>query len=192
MKLPRWDCRNEADRKHLEEWTLDQLRKLDNELDKLNDQLVTERDIEMMEAMQSDYFFKWSEEQFKRDQQRARVIQAVKAKDTRLLLRLTANDPELQQLWLLTLKRRGRPKGSRKTDIVGKKRIISADIVGEEREVLEYADADVPRIYDLWQRQLGHRNRKESPTAVEIAARRWGVGVAKLRKFRKNFSVLTR
>jgi hypothetical protein len=63
MKLPRWDCRNEADRKHLEEWTLDQLRKLDNELDKLNDQLVTERDIEKRWPRLSEQFFrvdKWS------------------------------------------------------------------------------------------------------------------------------------
>jgi hypothetical protein len=170
MKLPPWDCRNDLARRHLEEWTLDQLDKLDNEL-------VTERDIE---AMQSDEFFKWSEEQFRRQQQRARVVKAAKAKDTRLLTRLTTNDPELLQLAyrILSHKRgQGRPKGSRQTDIVG-----------EERALLEYAAIDVVRIYDLWQRKLGHRYRKESPTAVEIAARRWGVGVNELRRFRKNFA----
>ena len=88
MKKPRWDCRNDEDRRLLENWTLDQLDKLDHEH-------VTERDIE---AMQSDEFFKWSEEQFRRQQQRVRIVKAAKAKDTRLLTRLTTNDPELQQL----------------------------------------------------------------------------------------------
>ena len=49
MKLPRWDCRNDEDRRLLEEWTLDQLDKLDNEL-------VTERDIEIMVLMNRDEF----------------------------------------------------------------------------------------------------------------------------------------
>ena len=173
MKLPPWDCRNDLARRHLEEWTLDQLNKLD-------DELVTERDIEIMLRMNSDEFHEWSEEQFRRQPLRARVMKAAKAKDARLLTRLTANDPELQQLAyrVLSHKRgRGRPKGSRQTDIVG-----------EERSIFERAAIDVGRIYDLWQRKLGHRYRKERPTAVEIAARRWGLNVDELRRFRKNFA----
>jgi len=175
MKLPRWDCRNDLDRRRLEEWTLDQLNKLDN-------QLVTERDIEIMQLMNSDEFFEWSDQQSKREQQRARVVKAAKAKDANLIKRLTANDPELQELAVRVLTfrrgRRGRPKGSRRTDIVGDHRIA-----------LERAAADVHRIYDLWQRELGHRYRTERPTPVEIAARRWGFDDdEELKNFRKNFA----
>jgi hypothetical protein len=174
VKPPRWDCRNnDLARRRLEEWTLDQLNKLD-------DLLVTERDIEIMQLMNSDEFFEWSEQQSKREQQRGRVVKAAKAKDTRLLTRLTTTDPELQQLAVRVLtfrRRRGRPKGSRATDIVG-----------ETRVVLERAAADVHRIYDLWQREFGHRYRTERPTAVEIAARRWGADADQLRRFRKNFA----
>jgi hypothetical protein len=173
VKKPPWDCRNDEARRRLEEWTLDQLDKLDNEL-------ATERDIEIMLLMNTDEFHEWSEEQFRRQQQRARVVKAAKAKDANLIKRLTANDPELQQLAVrvLTLRRGvGRPKGSRPTDIVG-----------EERSIFERAAADVHRIYDLWQRKLKHRYRTESPTAVEIAARRWGVGAGQLRRFRKNLA----
>jgi len=174
MKRPPWDCRNDEARRHLEEWTLDQLDKLDNEL-------VTERDIEIMELTNSDAFHEWSEQQPWREQLRVRVIKAAKAKDARLLTRLTANDPELQQLAyrVLTFKRgRGRPKGSRATDIVG-----------EKRALLEYAAIDVVRIYDIWQRKLKQRYRTQRPTAIEIAARRWGFDDdEELRRFRKNFA----
>ena len=195
MKLPRWNCLNDEHRRHLEEWTLAQLDKLDNNL-------VTQRDIEDMEAMDSNPdYHKWawelffpSDQQLKRQQLRARVVKAAKAKDMRLLWRLTAKDPEVQQLadQLLTRKR-GRPKGSRKKDIVDKnKRVISADIVGEERDLLERAAIDVYRIYDLWQDTIwednrSHRYRTQSPTAVEIAARRWGVDAEELRNFKRNF-----
>lgn len=174
MKKPLWDCRNnDLARRRLEEWTLDQLNKLD-------DQLVTERDIEILQLMNSEEFFEWSEQQSKREQQRGRVVKAAKAKDANLIKRLTANDPELQQLAVrvLTFRRgRGRPKGSWPTDIVGEKRVL-----------LERAAADVHRIYDLWQRELGHRYRTESPTAVEIAARRWGCDLDELKRFRKNLA----
>jgi hypothetical protein len=173
MKKPPWDCRNDLARRHFEEWTLAQLDKLDNDL-------VTERDIEIMELTNSDAFHEWSEQQPKREQQRARVIRAAKAKDANLIKRLIANDPELQQLAMrvLAFKRgRGRPKGSKATDIVGEKRVL-----------LERAAADVHRIYDLWQRKLGHRYRTQRPTSVEIAAQRWGVGVGELRRFRKNLA----
>jgi hypothetical protein len=173
VKPPLWDCRNDSARRRLEEWTLDQLNKLD-------DQLVTERDIEIIQLMNSDEFFEWSEQQSTREQLRARVIKAAKAKDANRIKLLTANDPELQQLAVrvLTFRRgKGRPKGSRKTDIVG-----------EERSILERAAVDVDRIYDLWQRELKHRNRTERPTAVEIAARRWDIDAGQLRRFRKNFA----
>jgi hypothetical protein len=188
MKLPRWDCRNNPLlRRRLEEWTLDQL-------DKLDDEAVTQRDIEIMLRMNTDEFHEWWAAEPFRQQLRARVVKAAKAKDTRSLLRLTANNPELHQFAIraLTFKRgEGRPKGSRKTDIAG-----------EKRALLEYAAIDVVRIGDIWQDniwedKLRHRNRTQSPTAVEIAARRWDVDVDELTKFRKNFSgknfsVLTR
>jgi hypothetical protein len=204
MKLPRWDCRNNALlKRQLEEWTLAELDKLDNELMDRMTELVTERDIRDMEAMQSDEFFKWSEEQFRREPLRARVVQAVKAakaakaaksKDKAAkaakaaeakdrIKRLTGNDPELLQLAIGEFTRgQGRPKGSKKTDIKVKK-----------RELLEYAAIDVERIHYIWQNTIwedkrGHRNRTQTPTAVEIAARRWGFGVGELRKFRKNFA----
>jgi ribosomal protein L34 len=170
---PRWNCRNEADRKRLEEWTLDQFNKLD-------DQLVTERDIEIMQLMNSDEFFEWSDQQSKREQQRGRVVKAAKAKDANLIQRLTANDPELQQLAVRVLTHRrgkGRPKGSWPTDIPEEKRIA-----------LARAAADVRRIYDLWKRKLGFRYRTQTPTAVEIAARRWGFDDDELKRFRRNFA----
>ncbi len=170
--LPRWNSRNEADRKRLEEWTLDQL-------DKLDVQLVTERDIEIMQLMNSDEFFEWSGQQSKREQQRGRVVKAAKAKDANLIKRLTANDPELQQLAIrvLTYRRgRGRPKGR------------PTDIPEETRVDLERAATDVRRIYDLWKRKLGHCYRTDRPTPVEIAARRWGFDVDELKRFRKNFA----
>jgi len=171
MKRPPWDCRNDEARRHLEEWTLEELDKLDNDL-------VTERDIEIMELTSSYEFHEWWSEEDFRQQLRARVVKAVKAKDTRLLLRLTANNRELQQLAdRLLIPKRGRPKGSRKTDIKG-----------EKRALLEYAAIDVVRIYDLWQRKLGHRYRTQRPTPVKIAAQRWGVGVGELRRFRKNLA----
>ena len=173
MKRPPWDCRNDEARRHLEEWTLEELDKLDNEL-------VTERDIEIMELTSSYEFHEWWSEEDFRQQLRARVVKAVKAKDTRLLLRLTANNRELQQLAdRLLIPKRGRPKGSRKTDIKG-----------EKRALLEYAAIDVVRIGDIWQDKLEHRYRTRRPTALEIAARRWGVGVDELRKFRRNFASL--
>jgi hypothetical protein len=116
MKLPLWNCRNNPlARRRLEEWTLDQLDKLDNELAMKHAELVTERDIRDMEAMQSDEFHEWwAEEDFRR-QQRARVAQAVKAvkaakakdkaKAKDLIKRLTANDPELQRLAIRLLTR---------------------------------------------------------------------------------------
>ena len=203
MKQPLWNChRNNALlqrelERELENWTLALLDKLDNDL-------VTERDIEIMEAMNSNpdyrewvyqefernieiieatmeamdsndeyhkwvYQLLWSDQQLKRMQLRARVVKAAKAKDTRLLLRLTANNPELQQLAdQLLIPKSGRPKGSRKTDSRGKKRIISADITPDERSILERARIDVGRIYDIWQATIWEDNRthrKSHPTS---------------------------
>jgi hypothetical protein len=60
----------------------------------------------------------------------------------------------------------------------------------EVQDIFEAAARDVDRIYDIWERELGKRNRshRNPPTAVGIAARLWGLKVKALRTFRKDFA----
>lgn len=47
------------------------------------------------------------------------------------------------------------------------------------------AAQDVEFIKRLWKREYGRQNRTTAPSAVEIAAKRWDVSAADLRRFKK-------
>jgi hypothetical protein len=115
------------------------------------------------------------------DEVRARVAKSkrVKRELAKLTTQLRAMDvgmntvrtelelPALQQRWEPA--KLGRPRGS--------------SIPG-----LAEADADVDRIVALWREAFGCRRRTCPPTAVAIAARRYGLSPAQLETYRKNRS----
>lgn len=168
MKLPRWD-----DPEALEKWTLAQLDKLDE---------PTQRDINSyIQTMTNDAYGEDRARFFGELLQRGKLVQAVEARDTTTINRLTANEPELQRLaiQLLTQKReRGRKKGDRR----------DTDHKPHTLEVLREAARDVTRIYDIWKRDFGKRNRSNHPTAVDIAAGRWGLDPEEIVRYRKTFA----
>ena len=175
MKEPVWNCDTERKRKELTDWTLAQLGPPD-------EPQPTPAEIEAyIASLQTDTE---TPKGWPRAPKRDAVITAAKAKDLAALKRLTADDPNLGQLALRVLThkpRRGRPKGAR----------LSPKDIPSERGILREAAADVRRIYKLWQREFGKRNRsphRNPPTAVQIAAERWHVEVDDLERYRKTFA----
>jgi hypothetical protein len=171
-KIPPWDCRNDAARKRLERWTQEQLNLLREPpgLRELPDDLYREL------RMHSDASYMSStEERLGKKLKRGRVIAAVEA-----LGQLTDNDPELRTLALQLFRKRQPGRGRKK----GQSR--SGEPTKEERRAFEAALKDVDRIREIWKREFGRRNRKESPTASQIAARRHRVDQERLENYRKN------
>jgi hypothetical protein len=86
---------------------------------------------------------------------------------------LIGNDPELRLLArrLLHQRGRGRRKGERRP----------GDLTNDQRRAREAALKDAERIREVWQRKFGRTNRKESPTALDIAARRRAIATARSR-----------
>jgi hypothetical protein len=106
------------------------------------------------------------------------VILAVRAKDRATVERL-ADTPELRQLALreaLRQHRRGREKGEQRP----------RDLPQTTKWGCEEALEDVEHIRRIWKRHYGRRNRAMEPTAIEIAARRWGIKDETLINFKKN------
>jgi hypothetical protein len=87
-----------------------------------------------------------------------------KHEDPELYLRIVGRSEFLQ--WLMRKRRRGRPTGH---------------VPG-----LAEAWEEVARIRKLWKRTFGRSLRKESPTAIEIAAERHSFEPRALNNYRKN------
>ena len=203
-QLPRWDCRSERDQKLLENWTNQQLDLLDE---------PTASDLQFELAMMNDdnYNSEVSKHASRRIV-RGQIIRAIRgdkagtnerkllraiginvdeAPNFDVLVQLTSNNPELLRfaLWQLwQLAHSPPPKG--KENNRGRKRGESrpSDFSPEESAALSDASLDVDRIRNIWKRHLRKMNRSERhpPTALQIAARRSGVDVDKLRSWRSN------
>lgn len=108
MKLPRWDCRNAADQKRLEEWTIERLNELDE---------PTAEDLQREIEMNDDEKYIYETRRLISERlTRGAVIVAAKNKDREALTRLLAKSPHLQPLAmrvLLTKKGKGQKRASR-------------------------------------------------------------------------------
>jgi hypothetical protein len=95
LPLPRWDCRNEADRERLIESTLARLSELD-------EVLPADFDFEL-EEQREQIMLREGPQFLHRAMKRDKVISAAKRKDLPALMRLVKDDPELERLaeqWL--------------------------------------------------------------------------------------------
>jgi hypothetical protein len=169
MKLPRWDCRNQAEQDRFEKWCNEQLNAF-YEAQEGPPDLQRENDPAFAAVIAQDF-------------KRVLVRKAVGEKDANALVRLTSNDPQLLRLafQLLTQKRgRGRPKGSRRRSDLERKGVLDP--------VLAEAASEMKDLRHIWWRYYGKRNRSRSikPTAIEIVARRWNIEESALRNYLKN------
>lgn len=167
--LPKWNCRNQADQDYLETWTNQQL---DLIADRLPASLVR-KDAEMhsiIQAMLSD----------NRTFERTLIYFAVADGDAATIERLTVEHPELRDfaVQLSTYKRgRGRLKNERRPD----------DWSRDEANAFPFAAEGVSRIRAIWKRYFGKQNRTAPPTAIDIAARRYGINEERFRNMLKNY-----
>jgi hypothetical protein len=159
-KPPRWLCRDEKDQQCLEDWTN---RALDSMFEPSAADIAREQD-------PTPVFHQELSTQLKR----GRVIVAARAGESETLARL-ATTPELLRLALKPHKR-GREKGEQRP----------RDLPQLAKWGCIEALADVEHIRRIWKNEFGKRNRSESPTAMEIAARRWGIDPEVLITFKKN------
>jgi hypothetical protein len=203
-KLPRWDCRSAHDQMLLEEWTNKQLNLLDE---------PTASDLQFeLDMANDDTFADAVSKDLGRTLIRGRIINAIRgyketAEEKRFhaamgikvdvapnfsnLVQLVGNKPEwfrfaLWQLWQLA----HRPSVIGKKNNQGRKKGESrpSDYSPLERDILSDASNDVDRIRMVWKRHFKKQNRSERqpPTAVQIAARRYGVGERLLMNWRSN------
>ncbi len=161
-KPPRWLCRDEKDQQCLEDWTN---RALDAMFEPSAADIASEQD-----PTHSPIFHQELSAQLKR----GRVIVAARGSDHETLARL-ATTPELLRL-AFKPHRRGREKGEHRP----------RDLSQLTKWGCIEALADVEHIRRIWKNEYGLRNRSESPTAMEIAARRWGINAEVLITFKKN------
>jgi hypothetical protein len=167
---PHWVCHSAADIKRFEEWT-------NARLDEMFEPRPDEHLIQI--SLQDPKFATAVEHEASTRLKRGRVIMAARAGDTAALARL-ADTEELRRL-AFRRHRRGREKGERRP----------RDLAELTRWCCEEALADMERIHQIWQRPppygYGRRNRAIDPTAISIAARRWGIeDVDTLINFKKN------
>ena len=158
---PSWVCHSEADIKRFEAWTNA----------RLDEMFEPRSDEHLIQLSLSDPKFAASVEA---GAKRRRVITAARARDTAALTRL-ADTEELRRL-AFSPHRRGREKGEPRP----------RDLPQLTRWCCEEALADVKRIRQIWKRHYGRQNRTIEPTAIEIAARRWGIKDETLINFKKN------
>ena len=165
VKAPRWICRNQREQKLLEDWTN---ARLDELFEPSAADIAREQDHTHSPVFHHELSAKL---------QRGRVILAVQAKDHAAVEQL-ANTEELRRLALreaLTPHRRGREKGESRP----------RDYPPTLKWSLPDALADVDHIRRIWKREYGLRNRAAAPTAMDIAARRWGIDPEVLITFKK-------
>lgn len=169
---PDWYCESLADQERFEAWTN---RRLD-EMFKPTD-ADRQRDIDIdndpkVEADIGGRYWRGAGH----DRKRAQIRAAIKRKDRKILAQL---DPQL--VWATLLPGRGRKKGESRP----------GDLPWYTRASCELAASDIDRIREIWNRPppdqgYGRQNRSAAPTAVQIAARRWGLSEETLINFRKN------
>lgn len=199
---PTWLCNDKKARELLEEWTLeqldageppvtqDELKKERRKRTKVGKRRALPTSLRLANIMK---YLGWEpgrsvNDKFKRMigkelKTRKRIITAAKARDGNALIRLTGDDLELAHWAIRALTRA--PGRGRKT---GEPRPTDYNL--EKLFHLRCAAADIKRIYEIWKRQFGFRNRssRNRPTALSIAARRWELDENELERFRKTFA----
>lgn len=178
MTLPHWECRNSADQKRLEAWTIERLVELDKQeiLQLLHHSIDHQSSSSVLSSFLSSYA-QFSSNGIKRRE----VVAAAMARDVEALVRL-ADTEELRRVAFGIAfpqpRGRGRAKGEPRP----------GDLPRDLKEACKFAMRDVERIQSIWMEHLGKRNRGPSaaPTAVDIAARRWGIVPDTLINYRKN------
>jgi hypothetical protein len=189
-----WDRPNKEEREYLEKLTLKELL--------LDDNAALAANEEFQIQVNSDKFIEIAQRLHKEKRRRAsldycvvatvRAIVEAKKEDGRAdtarrraaraeLYELIGNDLELHRVALREFTRLHTP-GHREGD--------QLKYPPEVRAIFEAAVLDISRIYAIWERELGKRNRSHlnPPTALGIAARLWGLKVKALRSFRKDFA----
>lgn len=164
--LPRWDCHDEKDQERLEAWTNARLDSIDD----------TAADPKRDPFHIFDPTVAVLEQDIAQRLKRGRVKIAARAGHYETVARL-ADTVELRRLALSSLDhRRGREIGDQRPN----------DLPQTTKRCCEEALADVEHIRQIWKTTYGKRNRSASPTAMEIAARRWGIDDTLLINFKKN------
>jgi hypothetical protein len=165
---PRWVCLSAADIERLEAWTNAKLDEMyDNAADPTRDPF---------------HFFHPTIALLERDiaqrVKRGSVILAARAEDHETLARL-ADTEELRRLaFKRQHHRQGREKGEERPH----------DLPQTTKWCCEEALDDVGHIRRIWKREYGRHNRgpDSPPTAMGIAARRYGLKDKTLENFKKN------
>jgi hypothetical protein len=149
--IPRWDSRNDMDRKLLEEWT-------NSKLDALEDEDSYDFDV-LVASLTDKEFGKWERD--------TSVLVApplisatIKSKNINALVELCRSRSLCRMVFQQLF---GKTARGRKADTSGATRSA----------LLADASKDVDRVRMIWKAHYGLRNRRHAPTAVEIVARRW-------------------
>jgi hypothetical protein len=205
-KLPRRHCRDAKDQKYLEKWTLTRLAEIyKDEMLLFLAQWDEDERVAREEAREERFdllsrYFRLREQRermserrdwIKRVQrvqcewikreQRERIIKAVKSKNAEALVEALVELTDLEQARLAFESAFRRPGRGRKP---GEPR--SSDIGDDTRHKCAVASDEVELIRGIWKQELGFRNRTDSPTAVEIAARHCDIDPEQLENYRKN------
>lgn len=160
-ELPDWECRTPAQRRRLEEWTLEQLRlSYEPHPDDIRREALMMED----ESYIASAGLRLA---------RGRIVEAVEKKDVATLVLLT-KDPALRRFAFQQVFRRpkaGRKKGvRRKSDAFYHLPTSQAELM---KARLEDAAEDVARIRYIWKVHHDKQNRsdKNPPMAEDIAAK---------------------
>ena len=220
-KIPPWDCRNDEMRNRFKDWTIKQLKLLDEqppsadqkqfELDMMTDDGYNEDALNNDKRMRDPIINAINDairgrkadpadKMFHASFGKAVVDEAT---DFETLVKLVESHPmhtrfALWQLWLLA----HRPPPDKKDKKGEQKKNNRGRKAGEpgrdspspyEREQLRYAAEDEQRIRWIWKHTHPARkqNRKEKPTALEIAAELNGITPSDLINWKKSHQLLT-
>jgi hypothetical protein len=175
---PHWVCHSEADIKRFEAWTNARLDEIPTWFEEEFGQTAANMTRDDYLLLQDPKFAAAVEQDASTRLKRSRVIRAARAKDHEAIARL-ADTVELLRLALRLMSKRhqrGREKGEPRP----------GDLSQLTRRCCEEALADVKHIRRIWESEYGLRNRAMDPTAMDIAARRWGIKDEVLENFKKN------
>jgi hypothetical protein len=180
MKKPRWDCRNESERKYFEEWTNSQLSSV-NLFPEVWGDVIADQELLEEQSVITDQEYKaldeWNRQTLGWLMPQVRISSATQKKDWAEVQRICRENPAqwpfaYAKLVAAITPRQGRPKDA-------------ADTLMRQTE-LETATRYVEAIRDLWKREFGIRNRSMAPKAIAIAARRCELTEVKLINYMKN------
>ena len=158
VDLPKWDCINAAQRKAFEAWCNDRL-----------DELVLPGDPDLYQVSLGSIAPRYVEFGAEMDGSIARYLKFVAETEHR---ERVAQRSARRRRKLLPGRMAGEPR--------------PRDLPQELHARLEFALYELVQLRDIWQEHYKRSKRRQSPLAMNIICRRWGLTPDRIETYRKN------